>query len=125
MPPIQRLKGAIAELRSAPSIAIIRPQPAEAQNKPPGRILVSIDVHELGPIELEVRLFQDVVGGRQRLGAGVRGAYVLRMPCGKFLQEINAKISLLHERCLGDQTQQRTGRRVETLSFAEYGGIGH
>eukprot|EP00904_Undaria_pinnatifida_P004389 jgi/Undpi1/13951/HiC_scaffold_9.g03602.m1 len=51
----RRLKGAIAELRSAPSIAIIRPQPAEAQNKPPGRILVSIDVHELGPIELEVR----------------------------------------------------------------------
>ena len=40
------------------------------EKKAQGRILVNIDVHELGPIELEVRLFQDVVGGRQCLGRG-------------------------------------------------------
>lgn len=70
MPSIHRLKGAIADLRRGPTAVVVQPKAGQEEKEPPGRILVSIDVLELGPIELEVRLFQDVIGGRPCYGLG-------------------------------------------------------
>lgn len=54
---IRRLKGAIAKLHRGPTTVAVRPKPGEEGKKFPGRVLVSIDVLERGPIELEVSLF--------------------------------------------------------------------
>lgn len=54
-----RLKDTIAELRKAPTASPaeirVREEAIDAAKKPPGRVQVTIDVLELGPIELEVR----------------------------------------------------------------------
>lgn len=47
----------MAKLHRSPTTVVVRPRAAEEEKKPPGRVLVSIDVLELGPIELEVSLF--------------------------------------------------------------------
>eukprot|EP00752_Nemacystus_decipiens_P006822 g6124.t1 len=55
----RRLKNAIAELRKAPTASLaemrVREEANEAAKKPPGRVQVTVDVLELGPIELEVK----------------------------------------------------------------------
>ncbi|CAM9101868.1 unnamed protein product, partial [Laminaria digitata] len=50
----RKLKSAIAELRDGPPAPVCRPPAVQEADKPPGRVIVSVDVHELGPIELEV-----------------------------------------------------------------------
>lgn len=55
---IQRFQHAMSELRSETRAAAgMKAHARKVENKRPGRVIVSIDVHELGPIELEVRLF--------------------------------------------------------------------
>lgn len=61
-----RLKDAEDELAEA--ARCVQLQAGNSKKKPLGRVLVGIDVHELGPIELEVKLCQGVVGGRPCLG---------------------------------------------------------
>eukprot|EP00903_Cladosiphon_okamuranus_P006878 g6698.t2 len=55
----RRLKDAIAELCKAsttsPAIVRVREEASDATKKPPGRVQVTVDVLELGPIELEVK----------------------------------------------------------------------
>lgn len=53
---IPRIKDAVAELATA-DVGKARQQASKVEKKPLGRVLVNIDVHELGPIELEVGLF--------------------------------------------------------------------
>ena len=55
-PVLDRIEDAMTELAFA-EFAKAQQQAIKVEKKPPGRVLVNIDVHELGPIELEVTLF--------------------------------------------------------------------
>ncbi len=89
--PANRLKDAIAELRKALAAYPALPLARKENNKPPGRIQITVDVLELGPIELEVgwrlpaSVFRLLVwcvhAGTGRGGSG-RGGAGLGWTCG-------------------------------------------
>lgn len=81
--PASRLKDAIAELRKALAASPALPPVREEDNKRPGRVQITVDVLELGPIELEVcwNLPTSVVHVHAMTGLGGAGSRVGLAAC--------------------------------------------